>query len=67
MGAKHADKIDTRAVNISTGQGSVLGDKYKIKAAPTTLVFGESERALRRIEGGLSVKELDELFQRFAR
>jgi hypothetical protein len=66
VAVKYRPFVAIKQVLATSGNVGVL-DKYKIRAFPTTVILDASEKLIRRVEGSLPVREIEEIFEKAAR
>jgi thiol-disulfide isomerase/thioredoxin len=50
-----------------TGNNPALVDKYNIQAFPTTVILDAKEKAIKKVEGSISVAEISAIFEQAAK
>jgi thiol-disulfide isomerase/thioredoxin len=62
IAVKYRAFVPIKSANISIASNVATADKYKIKAAPTTLILDASDKVVRRYTGALDAKAIEEIF-----
>jgi thiol-disulfide isomerase/thioredoxin len=62
IAVKYRPFLSIKAANISVASNAATADKYKIKAAPTTLILDAADKVLKRYPGALDTKAIEEVF-----
>lgn len=63
LAAPYKDRVDIRSINLNRADKATqdAGVKFKIRAVPTTIVLGASDKVLRRKEGNIPDAEIAKL------
>ncbi len=61
----YKDKLQIRSINLNRADRAIqdAGQKFKIRAVPTTIVIGENDRVLRRAEGNIPDAQIAKLLK----
>jgi thiol-disulfide isomerase/thioredoxin len=62
IAVKYRPFLAIKAANISVPSNATVADKYKIAAAPTTLVLDAEDKVLKRYKGALDAKSIEAIF-----
>ena len=64
VAVKYRPFVDIKQVNISHAANQDAADKYKINAAPTTVILDAKGKALEKIEGSMPAADIAAMFER---
>jgi thioredoxin-like negative regulator of GroEL len=62
VAVKYRPFLSIKAANISAAANAGTANKYKITAAPTTLILDAEGAVLKRYKGALDVKSIEAIF-----
>jgi thioredoxin-like negative regulator of GroEL len=63
VAVKYRPFVAIKTANISLAAGAKAADEYGIKAAPTTVILDAAGKAIKKVEGSVTVAEIEKIFE----